>query len=94
MLMSVDHQTMNKRTSPFFVKDILGLSDESESESEHAMDSGDDQTRESSMEDSLESRKLNFIFKIRYQFFVKSKVNSPASVISLNNCLGFKIHEI
>lgn len=50
-----DHATMNKRTSPFFVKDILGLCDESGNESDHAMDSGDDQNRESCIEDSLES---------------------------------------
>lgn len=61
MHMSVEshHQPMNKRHSPFFVKDILGLSDESETESDQAMDSGDDQSfRESSTEESLENRKL------------------------------------
>lgn len=57
MHMSVEQQTMNKRTSPFFVKDILGLSDESENESDQAMDSGDDQNRESSTEESLENCK-------------------------------------
>lgn len=56
MHMSVE-QPMNKRTSPFFVKDILGLSDESENESDQAMDSGDDQNRESSTEESLENCK-------------------------------------
>eukprot|EP00111_Clytia_hemisphaerica_P008047 TCONS_00023447-protein len=56
MHMSVESQPMNKRHSPFFVKDILGLSDESENESDQAMDSGDDQSfRESSTEESLEN---------------------------------------
>ena len=58
MHMSVEQQTMSKRTtSPFFVKDILGLSDESENESDQAMDSGDDQNRESSTEESMENCK-------------------------------------
>lgn len=52
-----DHHTINKRHSPFFVKDILGLSDESETESDIAIDS-DDQNRESSTEESMENRKL------------------------------------
>jgi hypothetical protein len=74
MHMSVEQQTMRKRNSPFFVKDILGLSDESENESDQAMDSGDDQNRESSTEDSMENRKLILVISMCSILFRKLKI--------------------
>lgn len=81
-----EHPTINKRHSPFFVKDILGLSDESETESDMAMDS-DDQNRESSTEESMENCKYLIVQLSKNNSNISTKIDSV-------NCakFGFSIY--